>query len=103
LAKRIHEIVPDPEALLSLEPEQVGGVILEHLNSLTEAEREHLKQYNFTLPGASTFAGYPAAHMAPIRRVVMEGWVWLEREGLIAPKPGQQGGWVDLPGDFRTS
>ena len=24
----------------------------------------------------------------------MEAWVWLEREGLIAPKPGQQGDWV---------
>jgi len=37
VAKRIHEIVP---VLLSLQPEQVGGVILEHLNSLTDAERE---------------------------------------------------------------
>ena len=24
----------------------------------------------------------------------MEGWMWLEREGFIAPKPGQQGEWV---------
>jgi uncharacterized protein (TIGR02391 family) len=24
----------------------------------------------------------------------MEAWVWLEREGLIAPKPGQSGEWV---------
>ena len=24
----------------------------------------------------------------------MEGWVWLEREGLLAPRPGSQGEWV---------
>ena len=24
----------------------------------------------------------------------MEGWGWLEREGLLAPKPGSQGEWV---------
>jgi uncharacterized protein (TIGR02391 family) len=24
----------------------------------------------------------------------MEGWTWLEREGLIAPKPGQHNDWV---------
>jgi uncharacterized protein (TIGR02391 family) len=94
VAKRIHEIVPDPEVLLSLQPEQVGGVILEHLNSLTDAEREQLNRYNFTIPAAGTFAGYPLAYVERIRRVIMEGWMWLEREGLIAPKPGQQGDWV---------
>jgi uncharacterized protein (TIGR02391 family) len=94
VARRIHELVPDPEVLLALEPEQVGGVILEHLNSLTDAEREQLNRYNFTLPGAGTFAGYPQSHIERIRRAIMEGWMWLEREGLIAPKPGQQGDWV---------
>jgi len=94
VAKPIHQIVPDAEVLLALEPEAVGAVILEHLNSLTDAEREGLNRYNFTLPGAGTFAGYPTAHVQQIRRVIMEGWMWLEREGFIAPKPGQLGEWV---------
>ena len=52
MAKLIREIVPDPEVLLALQPEDVGAVILEHLNSLPESERENLNRYNFTLPGA---------------------------------------------------
>ena len=28
-----HSIIPDPEALLALEPEELAGVILEYLNS----------------------------------------------------------------------
>jgi len=94
LAKRIYDIVPDPEVLLQLPPEDIGAVILEHLHSLTEADREQLNRYNFTLPGAATFSGYPPTHVERIRRVIMEGWMWLEREGLIVPKPGQQGDWV---------
>lgn len=94
MAKLISQIVPDPEVLLGLEPEDVGAVVLEHLNSLTDVEREHLNRYNFTLPGAPTFGGYPGPYVERIRRAIMEGWMWLEREGLIAPKPGQQGDWV---------
>ena len=94
MAKRICDIVPDPKVLLSLEPEEVGGVILEHLNSLTEADRKNLNRYNATLPGAGTFAGYPPEYLDQIRLVIMEGWMWLEREGLILPKPGTQGDWV---------
>jgi uncharacterized protein (TIGR02391 family) len=41
-----------------------------------------------------TFGGYPPAYVERIRKVIMEGWMWLEREGFIAPKPGQQGDWV---------
>src|SRR6266850_4778148 len=94
MAKQIHQIVPDAETLLRLDPEDVGAVILEHLNSLTAAEREQLNRYNFTLPGAATVAGYSPTYHEQLRRVIMEGWMWLEREGLIAPKPGQQYDWV---------
>src|SRR5437870_3586043 len=94
MAKPIHTIVPDAEVLISLSPEDVGAVILEHLNSLTRAEREQLNRYNFTLPAAGTFAAYPPAQQPAIARIIMEGWTWLEREGFIAPKPGQQHDWV---------
>lgn len=103
--KLIHDMVPNPEDLLSLEPEEVGAVILEHLNSLSETDREALNRYNFSLPGAQTFSGYPAPYVERIGRVLMEGWMWLEREGLIAPKPGTQGEWVFITrrGQLMTS
>lgn len=81
---QIYEIVPDVEVLLQLEPEEVGGVILEHLCSLPESA-SNLNRYNFSLP--HTVEGYAQHRRDEASKVLMEGWVWLEREGLIAPKP----------------
>lgn len=92
MAKPLWEIVPDPEMLLALEPEEVAGVVLEYLNSLTEDERGMLNRYNFSLQ--HTVRGYPPEHQERISKGLMEGWVWLEREGLIAPRPGDTGHWV---------
>lgn len=88
----IHSIISDHGALLALEPEEIAGVILEYLNSLPETARSDLNRYNFSLPG--TVQEYPPEHQQKISEALMEGWVWLEREGLIAPKPGSQGEWV---------
>ena len=86
----IWEIVPDPNVLLALEPEEVGGIVLEHLNSLPE-DASNFSRHNFGLE--HTVRGYPPADRKETIRALMEGWVWLEREGLIAPRPGDVG-WV---------
>ena len=88
----IHTIIPDAETLLTLEPEELAGVVLAYLNSLTPQEGGQLNRYNFSLP--HTVQDYPAEYQTKISQALMEAWVWLEREGLIAPKPGEQGGWV---------
>lgn len=91
-ATPIWKIVPDPKILLALEPEEVAGVVLEYLNSLTEDDRGYLNRYNFSLP--HTVNGYPEEYRAQASKALMEGWVWLEHEGLIAPTPGDTGHWV---------
>lgn len=88
----IHDIISDPYALLALESEEIGGVILEYLNALPEKAQSSLNRYNFSLP--HTVQNYPKEFQQKISQVLMEGWMWLEREGLIAPKPGEQGEWV---------
>jgi uncharacterized protein (TIGR02391 family) len=88
---RLEDVLPDAENLLSLEPEELGGYLLEYLNSLSERERDTLHRNNFL--GLERFQGYPAQHHESIRRALMEAWVWLEREGFLAPKPGSQGDW----------
>ena len=45
----LSDLLSDAEMLLSLEPEQLGGYLLEYLNSLPEREAESLNRYNFTL------------------------------------------------------
>jgi len=89
----ISELLPDAEVLLDLEPEQLAGYLLEHLNSLPEPERARLNRYNFFLPGAGAARGYPAGRQGEILRALMEAWVWLEAEGLLAPQPGTHGEW----------
>jgi len=92
MAKRIYDIIPDPEALLALEPEELAGVVLEYLNSVDEKVSGDLNRYNFSL--YHTVKEFPEQYRNRISQALMEGWVWLEREGLIAPKPGSQGEWV---------
>ncbi len=91
MAKPIHEIIPDPEALLRLEPEEVGGIVLEYLKSLNPGDGQ-LNRYNFNLP--DTVQGYPPQYQQRVTAALMEGWMWLERELLIAPRPGATGDWV---------
>lgn len=88
----IHEVIPDPEVLLELEPEELAGPLLRCLNSLEEGERGLLNRYNYSLP--NTVREYPPQHRERISEALMEAWVWLEREGLLAPKPGSQGEFV---------
>jgi uncharacterized protein (TIGR02391 family) len=84
----IYSLMPDHEALLALEPEELAGIVLEYLHSFST----QLNRYNFSL--SDTVKEYPYQHQAEISRALMEAWVWLEREGLLAPKPGDSGNWV---------
>lgn len=84
-----HQVVPDIDALLALEPEELAGLVLQYL---VTAETSDLNSYNFTLP--HNVGGYPSHKQEEASKALMEAWVWLEREGLLAPKPGSSGDWV---------
>jgi len=87
----IFSLVPKVEDLLALEPEEIGAVVLVHLRSLGDMNRGNLNRYNFSLP--HTYKEYPQQFRGQIAQVLMEGWMWLEREGFIAPKPADSGTW----------
>lgn len=88
----IHSLIPDPETLLALEPDELAGHVLEYLNSLPSREAGQLNRYNFGL--SHTVQEYPDQYKSEISRALMEAWVWLENEGLLAPEPGQRGEWI---------
>ena len=92
MPRLLHQILPDADFLLSLEPEELAGVVLEYLNSLGPNESGLLNRHNFGL--APTVQGYPPPLHDRIRKALMEAWSWLEREGLIADDPAQVGEWV---------
>src|SRR5688500_11665786 len=83
---KLFDLLPDGDALLALEPEELAGVLLEYLNALPGSERDSLNRHNYSLP--HTVREYPESLREAISRALMEAWVWLEREGLIVPKPG---------------
>ena len=87
----IHSLIPDHETLLNLEPEELAGPVLAYLNSLSPGSGG-LNRYSFSLP--HTVEEYPRQYQKEISQALMEAWVWLENEGLLAPQPGQQGEWV---------
>jgi uncharacterized protein (TIGR02391 family) len=89
MSTSIYSLIPDPESLLSLEPEELAGILLEHFNSLPAEEVVHLHRGNFSSP--YTVREYPSGYRQVISRALMEAWVGLEREGLIAPRPGETG------------
>ena len=80
----IYSLVPDATALLELEAEELAGVLMEHLNSLSTSEQENLSRHNFLIG---------IGHIEDLKQAFMEAWVWLEHEGLLVPKPGSEN-WV---------
>jgi len=89
----IHTLIPDADALLALEPEELAGFVMEHLNSIEDKKTLYeLSRYNFSM--VNTVKGYPPERYDELRNALMEAWVWLEREGLLAPKPGRDADFV---------
>lgn len=91
MKKQMNDFFPPPEELLSLEPEE-GAVFL--LDYLCELEKEKskglLNRYNFTLRG--NIHPYATDKTEQVAKAMMEAWVWLEKEGMIAPLPGEDTG-----------
>ena len=83
----LGELPQRPEDLLALEPEELALVALKQLVVHEErGDLGDLNRHNFS----NSHRGYPE----DVQKALMEAWVWLEREGLIAPQPMQQRDWV---------
>ena len=86
----LHLLFPNPETLLALEPEELGGVVLEYLN----AERNPRNLVSpTTIAVHQAIEGYPQQYRRRITEALAEALTWLAREGLIAHDPEQPGDW----------
>jgi len=84
--RRISTIVPDVDVYLTLEPEEIAFVTLENLNSFDEREQQHINRHNYGMH--YTIQEYPQEKWQQCQQALMEGWMYLEAEGLVAYKPG---------------
>jgi uncharacterized protein (TIGR02391 family) len=93
---RLAEMVPDAQSVLSLEPEELAGVLLAYLNALPDRSQE-LSRYNFFYNSDRTFADYPPPSREAVGSAFSEAWAWLEREGLIIQRAGAgSADWFDV-------
>ncbi len=76
--RTLAELVNDQETLLSLEPEELAAFVLKDLTA-SENTGNTLNRHNYCLRFQS--------ESDDVQKAIVEAWVWLEREGCLAPKP----------------
>ena len=89
MAKSLKASFPPPDEVLNLAPEEIGVFLLDYLCELGD-DSQSLNRYNFTLQSGE-LGSYAGEKYDAVAKVITEAWIWLEREGMIAPKPGVQG------------
>jgi hypothetical protein len=81
----LHSLIPNAEEVLALQPEELAGVVLQWWNSvpdMTLNKRSWGQSY--------TVEQYPEQYQRDLLKVLMEAWLWMEHEGLVAPEPADR-------------
>ncbi len=76
----LWELIPDVEVLLELEPEDLGGSLLQVMNTESERRNTTLTSWPHFLFGVPP-ARYPRERDAEVFRAIAEAWGWLESQG----------------------
>jgi uncharacterized protein (TIGR02391 family) len=92
MADPYHRHLPPPDVAIELSPEQLALFVLRFLNDPDTSD--YRNRYNFTLMSNTDYAPNPGR--AAMQIVLAEAWAWLEREGLIVPRPGVTGDWFEV-------
>lgn len=79
---RLYSMMPRAEDVLTLEPEELAGYLLEWFNS----DQLHLNRHNIGL--SHSVQEYPERIHHQLQMAIMEAWAWLEGHSFIAPSPG---------------
>jgi len=81
---------PPPEEVFEMEPEELAPFILRYLQN-----KPNINRYNFSLISDRELTEkIGVGQLEKYAECLMEGWMYLEREGFVAPKPGQTGDWA---------
>jgi len=96
---QLTQVIPDPEFLLALEPEELAAKILFLLRQRKDP-MFHPDNLQNEMWGDSTRnqVGYPRERENEIGLAIVEAWAWLYAQGLIVPAEGGNGqnGWRRL-------
>lgn len=90
---QLVELIPDPDVLIALEPEELGLRLLPVLASF-RSPGVTLQPGNFfpRIIGSNQAGGYqgqyPQNRRGEIQAALIEAWAWLEGQALLVPDPG---------------
>jgi uncharacterized protein (TIGR02391 family) len=92
VSETLHDLLPDADAVLGLEPEELAGPVMTWLNrwAALDPERRNVVSTESVM-GDEHYQHYAEKSRDSLRRAVMEAWQWLEREGFVAPSPDHVG------------
>jgi uncharacterized protein (TIGR02391 family) len=83
---------PPPEEVLGMQPEELAPFILRYLQ---KQPPDSINRYNFSLiQDQKIYEQLGDAKASQYAQCLMEAWMYLERQGFVAPRPGQQGDWA---------
>lgn len=103
MAHPLEQLVPAADALLALEPEELGGHIVRTILDNPDWTRGAGVAANGYLEGIrnsvqSGPAAWQGVRNSEVLVAIREAWAWLEGQGLLIPAEGQNGdnGWRQL-------
>ncbi len=79
------DFLPKPEDALDLAPGDIADLLLEKLHSMKD--RDERKNVMCTSYFTNPDVVPPCHQRYNVSKVIIEGWSWLIREGLIVPRP----------------
>ncbi|HYJ52125.1 MAG TPA: TIGR02391 family protein, partial [Allosphingosinicella sp.] len=83
---RLAALVPDADDLLELEPEELGGILLQALKTPPGPMGDNrIMLYNFVVGLRQIEPIYPPHQVNSVIRAISEAWHWLRMQGLLAP------------------
>jgi uncharacterized protein (TIGR02391 family) len=90
---KLVDIIPEVDALLALEPDELGLRMLPVLASFRHPGMTLQPNQLFpTIAGSEHYAGqYPANRRSDVTLALTEAWAWLEGQGLLIRDPGYMG------------
>jgi uncharacterized protein (TIGR02391 family) len=83
----LHDLLPDVDAIVSLEPEELAGYALELIKELPN--RLHPSAF----ASVDTIGAFPPCERDRLLDAMAETWNWLVCQGILAPRPGDTPGW----------
>ena len=107
----LHDLIPDADLLLNLEPEELGMKIIQHLKSTFGEDRFWIGSIASSWTAGDRVGSPHLQHLrhGAAEKAVEEALAWLKAQGLIIHDPSQSGEFYVLsrrakrfqsPGDF---